>query len=92
MCYRHVALFCMLALSDYLDTLTSDTVSFDSLTSVDAKARSQFGIVRVAKIGSGKKNIHFDPYGSSPCHQAMVGQCMNQSGKVLGGEGAYGVV
>ena len=57
---------------DYLEPLTADTSKFDSLSSVSAEAREKYGIVRFAKIGAGKKNVHFENYGASPCHDAMV--------------------
>lgn len=41
--------------------------AFDKVR-IDTKG---LGIVRMAKIGAGKKNIHFCPYGASAAHEAM---------------------
>lgn len=34
--------------------------------------KKKWGIRRLAKIGTGKTNIHFDMYGGSVCHDAMA--------------------
>jgi len=41
---------------------------FDDAKVLSAEARRALGITRIAKIGTGKKNVHFDPYyfSSSP--------------------------
>lgn len=44
---------------------------FDAETDKLAVRFRDFGIVRVPMVGTGKKNIHFDPHGS-PCFAAMA--------------------
>ena len=43
---------------------------FDDPKVLDAKVRRTLGITRIAQIGEGKKNVHFDPYYPSPAAAA----------------------